>query len=61
MPDGAPRGRAPYASRVRCPARVIAMHTDMTVRTTEAWGTTIEFRARMIYLVRKGLRRLQEA
>jgi hypothetical protein len=44
------------ALRLRCPARVVAMHTDMRVRTTEAWGTTIEFRARMIYLVRKGLR-----
>jgi hypothetical protein len=55
------RSRVPHPSRVRCPARVVALHTDMTVRTTEVWGTTIEFRARMIYLVRKGLRRLQEA
>jgi hypothetical protein len=55
------RGRAPSPSRVRCPARVVAIHTDMTVRTTEVWSTIFEFRARMIYLVRKGLRRLQEA
>ena len=55
------RDLAPHPARARCPARVVAMHTDLTVRTTEVWGTTIEFRARMIYLVRKGLRRLQEA